>query len=188
MPNETTRLLANAARGDHDAAEALVPHIYHELRALAAAKLRNERKDHTLQPTAIVNEVYLHLIEQTEVNWQNRNHFFAVAATQMRRILIDHARKRSAGKRGGGARRIQLDDQFVQQNTDPLEMLALNDVLERLQTLNARHAQVIELRIFGGLSVNETAEVLEVSPATVKNDFRVARAWLAAELGNEGCS
>ena len=185
MTNETTRLLAEAAQGDRGAAEALIPHIYHELRALAAARLRNERKDHTLQPTAIVNEVYLQLIDQAGVNWRDRNHFFAVAATQMRRILIDHARKRSAGKRGGGARRIQLDDQFVQHNTDPLEMLALNDVLDRLQQLNARHARVIELRIFGGLTVTEAATVLEVSPATVKNDFRVARAWLAAELGTE---
>ncbi|HAY78490.1 MAG TPA: RNA polymerase subunit sigma-70 [Planctomycetaceae bacterium] len=185
MPNETTRLLANAARGDQGAAEALIPHIYHELRSLAAAKLRNERQEHTLQPTAMVNEVYMQLIDHADVDWRDRRHFFAVAATQMRRILIDHARKRAAGKRGGGARRVQLTDQFIQHTTDPLEILALNEMLERLQELNQRHARVIELRIFGGLSVVETATVLEVSPATVKNDFRVARAWLAAELGTE---
>ena len=179
MQNETTQLLAGIAQGDRQAAEALMPRVYEELRALAARKLRGERAGHTLQPTAMVNEVYLRLIDQSQVDWRDRSHFFAVAATQMRRILIDHARKRAAGKRGGGVQRLRIDEQLeLQCAEDPFALIALDDMLEELEQLNARHARVVELRVFAGLTVNETAEALGVSPATVKNDFRVARAWL----------
>lgn len=181
--HETTRLLMNSAEGDKAALEALLPRVYDELKAIAANKMRNERADHTLQPTALVNEAFLRLVDQKRVQWQGRAHFCAVAANMMRRILVDHARRKAADKRGAGMGRIPLDNAFAASpGENPVDIVALDDLLEQLAKLNQRHAQVVELRFFTGMTVEETAHVLGVSPATVKNDWRTARAWLMANL------
>jgi RNA polymerase sigma factor (TIGR02999 family) len=186
MQEDTTRLLLNASKGDRVSMEALMPVVYEELRAIAQRKMRSERADHTLQPTALVNEAFLRLVDQTRVQWQGRAHFCAVAANMMRRILVDHARRRAADKRGAGFRPVALDDVLApSRSSDPLDLVALDDLLEQLATLHARHARVVELRFFGGLSVKETAHALGVSPATVKNDWRTARAWLLCQLSND---
>jgi RNA polymerase sigma factor (TIGR02999 family) len=183
MRDETTRLLLNSAEGDKAALEALLPRVYDELKAIAARKMQQERVGHTLQPTALVNEAFLRLVDQKRVQWQGRAHFCAVAANMMRRILVDHARRKAADKRGAGMGRVPLDNAFgLSRGQDPVDIVALDDLLEHLATLNQRHAQVVELRFFTGLSVEETAHVLGVSPATVKNDWRTARAWLMAQL------
>ena len=161
-----------------------MPLVYDQLRAIAANKMRAEGTDHTLQPTALVHEAFLRLVEQDQVQWQGAAHFCAVAASMMRRILVDHARAKAAGKRGGGAKRVVLDEAFAPAHgSDPVDVVALDDLLQHLASLNERHARVVELRCFGGLGVKETAEVLGVSPATVKNDWRTARAWLMSQLG-----
>ena len=189
MQDETTRLLAGLTQGNRGDAEALMLRVYPELRAMAGRKMQGERSGHTLQPTALVNEVYLRMIDQTRVDWRDRSHFCAVAATLMRRILIDYARKRAAGKRGGGARQLKIDEGLeLTDESDPFDLLALDDMLHELQQLNDRHARVVELRVFAGLNVNETAEALGVSPATVKNDWRVARAWLTSQFEVENPS
>jgi RNA polymerase sigma factor (TIGR02999 family) len=189
MQDETTRLLARVAQGNRADAEALMPLVYEELRAMAGRKMQGERPGHTLQPTALVNEVYLKMIDQTRVDWRDRSHFCAVAATLMRRILIDYARQRAAGRRGGGAPQLRIDEGLeFSQGSDPFELIALDDLLHELAQLNARHARVVELRVFAGLSVSETAEALDVSPATVKYDWRVARAWLMSQYEAENPS
>lgn len=186
MPEDTAQLLAGAAGGDRQCAEALIAHVHQELRELAAQKLQSERPGHTLQPTALVNEAYLRLLGQTHVHWRDKGHFLAVAANLMRRILIDHARKRRADKRGGTALRLDFDeDILLSENTDPLDLIALDDVMNELAQLNARHARIVELRYFAGLNIEETAEAIGVSPATVKSDWRVARAWLAVQFSSE---
>jgi len=186
MRDETTRLLQNICQGDRGSVEALIPLVYDELKAIAARKLRDERPDHTLQPTALVHEAFLRLVDQTQVQWQGRAHFCAMAANMMRRILIDHARRRAAQKRGAGLNKITLDEAgALAAATDPTELVALDDLLNELGELNERHARVVELRFFAGLDVNETAHVLNVSPATVKNDWRAARAWLMSRLSDE---
>jgi RNA polymerase sigma factor (TIGR02999 family) len=186
MHDETTRLLQNICQGDHRSVEALMPLVYDELKAIAASKLRDERPDHTLQPTALVHEAFLRLVDQTQVQWQGRAHFCAMAANMMRRILIDHARRRGAQKRGAGLNKITLDEAgALASAVDPAELVALDDLLNELAELNERHARVVELRFFAGLDVNETAHVLDVSPATVKNDWRAARAWLTSRLSDE---
>ena len=183
MRDETTRLLAGVAKGNRQDAEELMSRVYQELKGMAAKKMQGERADHTLQPTALVNEVYLRMIDQTRVDWRDRTHFCAVAASLMRRILIDHARKRTAAKRGGGAHKLRIDERFeIGEDTDPSDIVALDDMLNELDRLNERHARTVELRFFAGLSIKETAEALGVSPATVKNDWRVARAWLMSQL------
>ena len=183
MRDETTRLLQRACQGDRASAEQLLPLVYDELRAIAASKMREERADHTLQPTALVHEAFLRLVDQTQVEWQGRAHFCAMAANMMRRILIDHARRRAAQKRGAGMRKLALDEAGALTGAaDPAELVALDDLLHELAALNERHARVVELRFFAGLSVDETALVLDVSPATVKNDWRIARAWLMSRL------
>lgn len=150
---------------------------------MAAVRLQEERADHTLQPTALVNEAFLRLADQTQVNWQGKAHFCAMAATMMRRVLVDHARKRNAGKRHGNFQRVQYEETVLPDiSADPVDMLIVDDLLERLAELNPRHARVFELRCFGGLDVKETATILDVSVATVKNDWRFARAWLASQL------
>ena len=185
MSDEVTRLLLASCHGDPSAMERLLPLVYDELHAIAAHKMREERTDHTLQPTALVNEAFLRLVDQSRVQWQGRAHFCAVAANMMRRILVDHARKRAAQKRGAGAGKISLEDAYgLSSGQNPLDLVALDDLMEELARLNQRHARVVELRFFTGLDVNETAKALEVSPATVKNDWRAARAWLAVRLGN----
>jgi RNA polymerase sigma factor (TIGR02999 family) len=186
MQEETTRLLLEAAGGNRAAADALLPLVYDELRAIAAQKMRSERADHTLQPTALVNEAFLRLVDQTRVQWQGRAHFCAVAASMMRRILVDHARRRDADKRGAGQRPVVLDEAFAPSGgQNPVDIVALDDLLNRLAELNERHARVVELRFFGGLTVEETAHALGISPATVKNDWRAARAWLLIHLVDE---
>lgn len=186
MSDETVRLLAGVSRGDRECIDQLMAHVYDELKGIASNRMRDENVGHTLQPTALVNEAFLRMIGQDRVDWKDKSHFFAIAANQMRRILIDHARKRTAGKRGGKAKKQILDDERVSvSDTDPFELLALNDVLTRLSQLNERHARVVELRYFAGLDLHETAEALGVSVATVKNDWRVARAWLATQWDAE---
>jgi RNA polymerase sigma factor (TIGR02999 family) len=186
MQDETTRLLLSASQGDRASMEALLPLVYDQLRVIAERKMRRERADHTLQPTALVNEAFLRLVDQSRVQWQGRAHFCAVAASMMRRILVDHARRRSAEKRGAGATPVVLDEALAPAHArSPLDIVALDDLLERLAALNERHARVVELRFFGGLSVKETAHALDVSPATVKNDWRVARAWLLSQMSND---
>jgi len=182
---ETTRLLLEAGRGQRAALETLLPLVYEELKAIAIQRLRGERPDHTLQPTALVHEAFLRLVDQTRVQWQNRAHFCAVAAQMMRRILVDHARARAAEKRGAGRRQVPLLDTLgLARERNPVDIVALDDLLQELARLNERHARVVELRFFGGLNVEETAHTLDVSTATVKNDWRAARAWLLTQLTN----
>jgi len=179
---EVTLLLSALTRGDDGAASKLIPVVYAELRRLAGSYMRRERVDHTLQATALVHEAYLKLIEQRSANWQSRAHFFGVAAQLMRRILIDHARGHSRQKRGGEQKRVSLDEAFVFSEKQADELLAVDDSLNRLAEIDPRQARVVELRFFGGLSVEEAAEVLGVSPKTVKRDWSVAKAWLYADL------
>jgi RNA polymerase sigma-70 factor, ECF subfamily len=182
---EVTMLLSALSKGDAQAADRLVPLVYGELRRLAASYMRREREDHTLQATALVHEAYLKLVEQ-RASWQSRAHFFGVAAQVMRRILIDHARGHLREKRGGEYQKVSLDDVLVFSREQSEEILAINESLERLAKLDARQARVVELRFFGGLSVEEAGEVLAVSPKTVKRDWSVAKAWLYADLKAHG--
>jgi RNA polymerase sigma-70 factor, ECF subfamily len=182
---ETTQLLRAWAGGDQDALEQLTPRIYKELRRIAGHLMRNERPGHTIQATALVHEAYLRLIDVTNVDWQHRAHFFAVSAQIMRRILLDQARRRTAGKRGGKAARVNLDEIPAVGDGRARELIALDDALSALAQVDPRKAQVIELRFYGGLSVEETAEVLKVSTDTVLRDWRLARAWLLAELSGK---
>jgi RNA polymerase sigma-70 factor (ECF subfamily) len=180
---EITKLLVRMKDGDRAAAAAkLMPLVYDEFRALAARHLRRERADHTLQPTALVHEAYLKLIDQTRVDWQGRTHFFAVGAQAIRRILVDHARQKKRQKRGGGAGRVALDDSVALAPKREEEILALDEALERLDKLDHRQAQVVEMRFFAGMNVEEVAEVLGVSKRTVEGDWTMARAWLMREL------
>jgi RNA polymerase sigma factor (TIGR02999 family) len=188
--HEITRLLEELQRGSGEAGERLIPLVYRELHGLAAQYLRRERGDHTLQPTALVNEVYLRLVGQHAVQWQNRAHFFGIAAQIMRRILVDHARRRHAAKRMGG-RRVTLDDRAADERAAAagaraIDLIALDQALGRLAALDARQARVVELRFFGGLDVEQTAEALGIAPATVKRDWTFARAWLQRELSDGG--
>jgi RNA polymerase sigma factor (TIGR02999 family) len=171
--------------GDRAAGERLLPEVYAELRRCAARAMRRESAEHTLQATALVHEAYLRLVDQRRVQWQNRAHFFGIAAQVMRRILVDHARARHAAKRGGGATQLTLGDgdAAAPAADGALDLLALHDALERLAGLDPEQARLVELRYFGGLSIEETAEALDVSPATVKREWALARAWLRRELG-----
>ena len=177
-----TGMLQAWAKGDLDARDRLLPIVYDELRRQAARELRGERAGHTLQPTALVHEVYLRLAQPRRVPWESRAEFFAAAAQAMRRILVDHARKRAAGKRAGNWTRIELADEVAIEGRPELDLLALDDALEGLAELDPRHARIVELRFFGGLSVPEAASVLKVSTATVKRDWSLARAWLLRRL------
>ena len=175
-------MLEELESGDPSAADRLLPLVYDEMHELAIQWLRHNRRDHTLQPTALVHEVYLRLVGAEDVAWQNRAHFMAVAAKAMRQILIDYARRRQAVKRGGEWHRVSLDDA---EDTSPLpdaELIALDEALNRLAKLNERQARIVELRYLAGLSVKETAHVMDVSIRTVKSDWRMARAWLSREL------
>ena len=181
---EVTRLLIAWNAGDRDAVEKLMPLVYAELRHIAERQFRRERAGHTLQPTAVVHEAYFRLIDQTRVTWKNRGHFFAIAAQAMRRILIDHARAREADKRGGREERVTLDLGIASpEPADDVDLLALDEALVRLKALDEPQARIVELRFFGGLSIEETAEAMESSPSSVKREFRSARAWLFRELG-----
>lgn len=172
-----TRILEDIAAGNDAAQGELMEVVYHELRRLAQSQMRRERRGHTLQPTALVNEAYLRLLEGGS-NWQNRRHFFGAAAEAMRRILIDHSRRRDAEKRGGGLRHVTLDGLEVEGDRLDIDLLALEDALTALEAHGERLARVVELRYFTGLGIEETAEVLDISPATVKRDWAYGRAWL----------
>ena len=175
---EVTGLLRAWSRGDADAAEKLVSLVYDELRRLAARHLRRERRDHTLRPTALVHEAYLRMVGQREVAWKGRAQFFAVAARVMRRVLVDHARRHRAAKRAGGWQRITLDEGIAALEERDVDILALEDALGELAGLDPQKARMVELRFFGGLTLEDTADVLGVSAATVTREWRMARAWL----------
>jgi RNA polymerase sigma factor (TIGR02999 family) len=184
--SEVTRLLNDWGNGRRDALDRLLPQIYAELRRLAGSYLRRERPDHTLQPTALVHEAFIKLVDQRAVRWQNRAHFFGIAAQAMRRILVDHARAHAADKRGGGERAVSFDEAMVAIGAPDIDLLALDEVLTRLATFDPQQSRIVELRFFGGLTIEETAEVLGVSPATVGRDWTLAKAWLYAELSRQG--
>jgi RNA polymerase sigma-70 factor, ECF subfamily len=181
---DVTGLLLAWGRGDESAADRLVPAVYDELRRHAERAMRREGAEHTLQATALVHESYLRLVDQRRVEWRNRAHFFAIASTIMRRVLVDHARARLTAKRGGHADRVSLSaaEPATPEGTDEADLLALHDALEKLTALDPDQARLVELRYFGGLTIEETAEALSISPATVKREWAVARAWLRREL------
>lgn len=180
--SETTQLLRAWAEGDHGALERLTPRVYRTLRRIAGHQLQNERPGQTLQPTALVHEAYLKLIDISNVDWQHRAHFFAVSAQIMRHILVDRARARVAAKRGGNAERVNLDELPDLGEARASELIALDDALQALVEIDSRKARVVELRFFGGLSIEETAAVLAISPETVMRDWKFARSWLQSEL------
>lgn len=183
MTRRITHLLKEWSDGDQQALEDLAPLVYDELRQQAARYLRKERPNHSLQATALIHEAFLRLIDVKEVEWQNRAHFFAIAANLMRRILVDHARKRDAEKRGGSQIWLTLDESLaVAQETD-VDLLAIDEALDRLAAIDPQQARIVELRFFSGLTVEETATALDISPKTVKRDWSVARAWLRREIG-----
>lgn len=184
-PSDVTVLLGDWSRGDRTALNQLLPLVYAELRRVALRQLRKERADHTLQPTALVHEVFIRLVDQRQVDWQNRAHFFGVAANVMRRILVDHARRHRARKRGDGVCHVSIDDAQAVAAPNDMPVLAVDDALARLETVDAELAKIVELRAFGGLTIEEAAHVLGVSPSTAKRDWRTARAWLNRELGYE---
>ncbi|MCG8406573.1 MAG: sigma-70 family RNA polymerase sigma factor [Phycisphaerales bacterium] len=183
-PKQVTQILGELVAGDDSAASRLLPLVYEELRALAGHIMKGERPDHTLQPTALVHEAYVRLVGTGETKWKGRAHFLAVASRAMRRLLINHARDRRAAKRGGGEwARVTLDEAVAVAEERVVDIIALDEALERLGTLNERQARLVELRFFGGLSLEEAAEVMEVGRTTAKGDWTIARTWLARELG-----
>lgn len=190
QPKEVTQLLIRWSNGHGEALTELTPLVYHELRRLANHHLRRERPDHTLQPTALVHEAYLRLIDQTTVRWQNRAHFFGIAANLMRQILVNHALSRKAAKRGGTAVKLTLDEAVAVAKQPSVDLVALDDALGQLAVLDAQQGRIVELRFFGGLTIEETAEVLRISPTTVKREWTMAKAWLHGSLtkGRESSS
>jgi RNA polymerase sigma-70 factor (ECF subfamily) len=180
-----TGLLLQLSQGNRDAEALLMTQVYGELRRLARHYMRSERANHTLQPTALVNEAYLRLIAQPGVSWQGRAHFFAAAAQLMRRILVDHARAHRADKRGGAQQQVTLDENLVSPESASVDLLAVHEALENLAKLDVRQARIIELHFFGGLTFEEIAYVLDMSERTVKRDWAMARAWLKLELSKE---
>lgn len=182
-PNEITQRLIAWSKGDEEALEQLIPAVYQELRRMADHYLRRESPGHSLQPTALVHEAYLRLIDQTQVEWHNRAHFFGVAAQMMRRILVDHAKAKHRAKRGGAARKLSLDEATHYTHERAAELVALDEALQSLAELDSRKSRIVELRYFGGLTVEETAQVLGVSDKTVMRDWNLAKAWLYQQLG-----
>jgi RNA polymerase sigma factor (TIGR02999 family) len=180
---DISALLGDWSRGDRGALDHLLPLVYRELRRIAARQLRTERADHTLQPTALVHEAYMRLVDQRHVDWQNRAHFFGVAAQVMRRILVDHARRHDAAKRWNGEQRVSIDEANDVAAPNEMPILLFDHALGRLQLLDAELARIVELRTFGGLTIDEAAHVLKISPSSAKRDWRTARAWLTRELG-----
>jgi RNA polymerase sigma factor (TIGR02999 family) len=181
-PDEITALLLAWSRGQASALDQLIPLVHDELHRIAKRYMRRERPGQTMQTTALVDEAYLRLIDSSRVHWQNRAHFFAIAAQLMRRILVDFARRRHNLKCGGAAKKVTFDEALVVSSDAGAEMIAVDDALNALASLDARQSQVVELRFFGGLSINETAEVLRVSEGTVRRDWSLAKAWLHREL------
>lgn len=182
-PAEVTTLLNKLTEGDQGAAAKLVPLVYNELRRIAKSRLRHERPDHTLQATALVNEAYLKLVAQREIKWQNRAQFFGVASQAMRRILVDYARGQQRLRRGGKQKKVALDETVLVSSDRTAEVLAVNESLGKLEKLDHRQARMVELRYFGGLAIEEIAEVVGVSTKTVTRELKVAKAWLYGELG-----
>jgi len=174
--------LLDWGNGDKAALDKLVPVVYQELRRLAAYYMRRERPGHTLQTSALVNEAYMRLVDYSQMRWQSRAHFFAVAAQAMRRILVEHARKRHFAKRGGGAVKVSLDEAAIVSQEQAADLVALDDALTSLEAMDERKARIVELRYIGGLNIEETAEVLAISPATVQREWRAAKAWLYREI------
>lgn len=180
---DVTQLLGQLRAGNQDVAGQLVPLIYDELRRIAGAQMRRERPGHTLQATAVVHEAYMRLVGDHEIQWQNRAHFFAIAAIAMRRVLLDYARQRHAGRRGGeGARKVDIDAELLVGHDRLEDVVALDEVLTRLTEMDPDQGRIVELRFFAGLNVEETAEVMGISPSTVKREWRLAKAWLDREL------
>jgi RNA polymerase sigma factor (TIGR02999 family) len=179
---DVTQVLEDLNQGSEAARAELLRLVYDELRRLASAKMRHERQDHTLQPTALVHEAYMRLLGGQEAKWENRAHFFGAAAEAMRRILVDHARSRQAQKRGGGQRPVPLEQAADMPDQKPEEIIAVDGALSKLAAVDAQKGRVVELRFFGGLGVEETAEVLGISPRTVKRDWAFAKAWLFREI------
>jgi RNA polymerase sigma-70 factor (ECF subfamily) len=184
-PNQVTELLARWSHGEEAAREKLVPLVYDELRRVARRCLAGQPQDQTLQSTALVHEAYLRLVGRSQVHWQNRVHFFAVAARLMRGILVDHARMRHAAKRGGSNLTLTLDDALAPPKQRELDLVALDDALNALATLDPKQGQLVELRFFAGLSIEDTSRVMGLSPATVKREWATARAWLYGEMNRE---
>lgn len=182
--NEVTRLLEAWSNGNQEALDELMPLVYQELRRMAKLYMNSQPSGHTLQTTALIHEAYLKLADQKDKRWQNRVHFFAVAAQAMRHILVDHARSHKTEKRGGETQIISLEDTAIISNERANELVALDEALQNLSALDQRKGQVVELRYFGGLSVEETAEVLQISPQTVMRDWRFAKTWLLRELSS----
>jgi RNA polymerase sigma factor (TIGR02999 family) len=182
LPQEITQLLFSWSEGDQAALDRLIPLVYPELRRLARLYMGRESPAHTLQTSALINEAYLRLVDQQQVKWQNRAHFFAVAAQVMRHILIDHARSHRYAKRGAGVQHVPLDEVAVVARERAAELVALDDALTKLARIDERKSQIVELRFFGGLTVEETAEVMKLSPITIKREWRSAKAWLHREM------
>jgi RNA polymerase sigma factor (TIGR02999 family) len=180
-----TRLLVNWGKGDQSALDELTPLVYDELRRLAGYYLKSERPDHTLQSTELVHEAYLRLVDQQSVQWQNRAHFLGIAAQMIRRILVDHARRRQAAKRGADPVKLELDEAVAAAGPRDFDLVALDEALENLARLDEQQSRVVELRFFAGLSIEETAEALRISPATVKRDWTTAKAWLYRDLSRK---
>ena len=178
-------MLIDWSSGNREAAAGLMPLVYDELRRLARSYLQRERADHTLQATGLVHEAYLRLVDQHTTTWQNRAHFFGVAAQLMRRILVDHARRHRTGKRGGEWTKVEFDEALAPSTSRSLDVIALDDALHDLAQLNPQHSQIVELRFFGGMNTEEVAEVLDVSPRTVQREWRMARAWLRRQIFSE---
>jgi RNA polymerase sigma-70 factor (ECF subfamily) len=187
-PHDVTVLLTRVGAGDASAPGKLLALVYEDLRHLAAAYMQDERSDHTLQATALVHEAYLRMVDWKNVTWENRAQFFAVAAQVMRRVLVDHARRKNASKREGSQHKVTLDEAVSFASDKGLDVLALEDALQSLETLDPRQAQIVELRFFGGLSIEEVAHVLKISTATVKRDWTTAKAWFQRELSQDGAT
>ena len=179
---QVTQLLHKWQEGNQEALEALMPLVYSELKRLAGSYLRRERPDHTLQSAALVNEAYLRLVDQTQTRWQNKAHFYGIAAQMMRRILADHARGHNAAKRGAGMPELELDEAMAKAQSRSVDVLDLEDALQKLEKLDPQQIRIVELRFYSGLSIEDTANVLGISPATVKRDWAAARAWLFREV------
>src|SRR6185503_9967755 len=184
-PPTISQLLVEWSEGDRAALDRLMPLVYDELRRLARSYLRRERSDHTLQATALVHEAYMRLIDQHSVSWQNRAHFFGIASQMMRRILVNHALARATAKRGGHAEKLALDEAIVVDGERQIDLVVLDDALKELEAADARQCRIVELRFFGGLSIEETAEVLKLSPATVKREWNTAKLWLRRRIARQ---
>lgn len=183
-PTDVTELLAAWGNGDQAAGDRLIPLVYQELHRLAHHYMKRESPHHTLQTSALVNEAFVRLVDQKNVKWQNRAHFFGIAAQMMRRILVDHARSRHYAKRGGGAQQISFDEALVISDERTAEVVAVDEALQRLEEFDARKSKIVEMRFFAGLSIQETAEVLGVSPGTIMRDWTLAKAWLRREISS----